>query len=201
MPIVSLEEATNILSSGGLLVFPTETVFGIGCSPTSVDGVEALLDIKERGSSQGMPLIISERSQIDQLVIDGSEQLREQRRSLESKYWPGPLTLVVDASPALNFVAGVAAADNSIAVRLSSLLLARTLAAAAGGVLIATSANRRGESPALRTETALELFPDLPVLAGDCAAASKPSTIIDVRSVPPRLIRSGAIEPERQWLS
>lgn len=194
MPILRLEQAKTSLRNGELLVFPTETVFGIGCDPTNTSAVESLLSLKSRSDTAGMPLLISQVAVMEQIVADPSEAHRLQRQELQAQHWPGALTIVVQPKTEVNVAQGVSASDGSLALRYSSLGVAQELAAACGGLLIATSANFKGQAPATDAVQAAQLFPELAVLEGHCAPDAKPSTIIDARVLPYKVIRLGAVE-------
>lgn len=194
MPILRLEQAKASLRNGELLVFPTETVFGIGCDPRNASAVEALLALKSRSDAAGMPVLISQAAVIEQIVDDPSDAHRRQRQELQAQHWPGALTIVVQPKAEVNVATGVAASDGSLALRYSSLAVAQELAEACGGLVIATSANYKGQAPATDAAQAARLFPELAVLQGQCVPAAKPSTIVDARVLPYRVIRQGAVE-------
>lgn len=196
MPLVSLEQAKDELRSGGLLVFPTETVYGIGCSPSSHAAVSRLLEYKDRSSDSGMPVLVADSKPLEALIKDPDSTTQELRRKLQNTYWPGPLTIIVELLAEVSFAPGVAAADGSLALRHSSSEIATELATAAGGFLIATSANRKAQAPAKNATEALAVFGDLPVLTDSNANAlanNVPSTLVDVRCYPPRILREGVI--------
>lgn len=194
MPLVSFSEACEILTSGELLVFPTETVFGIGCDAKSQSGVDSILSLKTRSCVTGMPILVPSLSVVNDLVIDATSELLQQREELQDRFWPGALTIVVDVKEGSGFARGVAASDGSVAMRFSSLHSATKLAQSVGGCLVATSANQQGARPVCTTEEALSEFPDLPVIAGICEAKAVPSTIVDVRSLPAKIIRQGVLK-------
>lgn len=194
---VTFLEAVEILLSGELLIYPTETFYALGASPFSKSGVSKLLQLKDRSLLQGLPLIVDSAERIESIIGVEVSGVREERLRLIETYWPGPLTLVIQ--PKKSFVdslaSGVCASDGSLALRCSSSKHACSLAGEAGGYIISSSANLRGESPIRTAKEAVEKFPDLPVYRSEelASEAFAPSTIIDVRSLPNRLIRKGAV--------
>jgi L-threonylcarbamoyladenylate synthase len=182
-----LEEALFVLRGGGIVAYPTETFYGLGVDARSSRACDRLIQLKGRPADKALPCIVS-----------GLEQLEEVARSLESavfplarRFWPGPLTLVVEAKPGL----AASSPEGSLAVRASGLRLARDLAEGLGAPITATSANRSGEPPATTAEqvsSRLGAELDLVLDGGPCPGGL-PSTIVDVRRTPPRLIREGRV--------
>ena len=188
-PDEALRAAADVLISGGVVAYPTDTLYGLGVDPTRALAVEALCRLKTRSARAGIPLIASKRVQVESAV----GALPPLGRRLADRFWPGPLTLVF--SPEADFAAGVCAADGSVAVRVPAAADARRLAALCGGPITATSANRAGRPPA---ETAAEVMAELGaevalVLDGPAPLTGLPSTIVDVRGREPRLIREGSV--------
>lgn len=199
-----LAEATRRLSAGEAIVFPTETVYGLGADPRSTTGMQAVLASKSRGSGEGLPCIASSLEQVEWLVSK-SRHVPEDWRVLAERFWPGPLSLVFPASDdALRmFHPGVFGPDQTIAVRVSGNPQARALAEALGTVLPATSANPHGARPASTDEEARDYFPALFILPSvSPLEPSPPSTILNVSSRPYQLIREGAIGRQElvHWL-
>lgn len=206
MPLVDLYEGCARLVAGELVAFPTETVFGLGCDPRRSAAVAKLMEIKDRDSGRGVPFIIAEPTWIETRIAVEAEQVARERRLLQQRFWPGPLSLVVTLSDPLidRRLLGVA---NSIAVRTSPSREAQQLAVAVGGALPATSANPHGAPAAINAEQALLYFPELPVvqavapdgerLDSDRSSPehSLPSTLLDVRTFPFKVLRAGAIDP------
>ncbi len=189
-----LDAAATRLGAGGVLVFPTETFYGLAADPRNPEAVAALLRAKGRPEGQALPLLAGDRSQV-QLVAPGWETVPLAEKLAEA-FWPGPLSLILPAAPEL--APGVAGADGSVAVRVSSHPLAAALARRFGHPLIATSANKSGEAPATEASDAargLAGSPGLAVLDGGPTAGGAPSTLVDPRTSPPRILREGAVPP------
>lgn len=172
-----LDTAVRILRAGGVIAYPTETVYGLGCDPFDEQAVARLLRIKQRPVEKGLILIAADLAQLAGLVrLD-----REQRDHLESQ-WPAPITYLLPATPAVpTWIRG---RHDKVAVRVSAHPVARALAAAAGMPIVSTSANRSGQPPARnRLNVTRRLGAELDfVVAGDTGPRGRPSIIIDLES-------------------
>ncbi len=192
-PDPALRRAADALIAGGIVAYPTDTLYGLGVDPAQAPAVERLCRLKTRSSGAGMPLIAASLGQVE----SGAGPLPPLGRRLAARFWPGPLTLVL--APEAAFAAGVCAADGSVAIRVPRGLAARRLAALCGGPITATSANLAGRRPAA---TAAEVVEGLGaavslVLEQPTALTGPASTIVDVRGRAPRLVREGAVTWER----
>ncbi|HFC53385.1 MAG TPA: tRNA threonylcarbamoyladenosine biosynthesis protein RimN [Gammaproteobacteria bacterium] len=138
----ALRRARRTLSQGGVVAYPTEAVYGLGCDPLDDDAVGRLLEMKGRPVHKGLILIAAEFSQllpfIESPCADGLQLLRES--------WPGPVTWVVAARPELPF--WLRGNHATVAVRVTGHPLAAALCRAFGGALVSTSANPAGLPPA-----------------------------------------------------
>lgn len=174
---VSLEAATALLRNGGVIAYPTEAVWGLGCDPMSQPAVEKLLAIKQRPADKGMILIAAHVAQLDD-VLDWSA-LPENRRQTVLDSWPAANTWIVPASSAAP--AWVTGAHTGIAVRVSAHPQVIALCEAFGGPIVSTSANLSGQ-PAVDTQEALDpaLLVRLDgVLPGRTGGLDRPSVIRD----------------------
>jgi L-threonylcarbamoyladenylate synthase len=185
-----LEAAIAAIRESGIIAFPTETFYGLAVDAWSLEACGRVFELKGRPKDKALPCIVSGIPQL----LEVAAVLEPQALSLARRFWPGPLTLVVAARPGL----AAASSDGSIAVRASSLVLARTLAAALGGPVTATSANRADSPP---PTTAAEVLAELGqgldlILDGGPSPGGLPSTMVDVRTMPPRLVRPGRISFE-----
>ena len=192
-PDPALQQAADALLAGGIVAYPTDTLYGLGVDPVQAPAVERLCCLKTRSAGAGMPLIAASPAQVE----SGAGRLSPLGRRLAARFWPGPLTLVL--VPEAAFAAGVCAADGSVAIRVPRGFAARRLAALCGGPITATSANLAGRRPA---ETAAGVVDGLGeavslVLEQSDALTGPPSTIVDVRGRRPRLVREGAVAWER----
>ena len=136
-----IRQALEALHDGELIVFPTETLYGIGCDALNPEAVEKLCEIKKRPAGKPLAVILGEASMVDQLTGDFSAAASQ----LADAFWPGPLTLVVPARPGLpDAIVG----DQTIGLRVSSDPVAARLSRELGRPICAPSANPTGLPPA-----------------------------------------------------
>jgi L-threonylcarbamoyladenylate synthase len=188
----ALRRAAAVVRRGGVIVFPTDTFYGLGCDPFNPDAVRRVYEIKERDRDKPLLLIIADAEQLQRLTTDPPNDLP----AIISRFWPGPLTLVLRAAPALP--PPLTAQTGTIGLRLPAYEPARQLASYAGGAITATSANLSGganpsSAEAVRAELGEHV--DLILDAGHLTAGA-PSTVLDLTQQPPRLLREGAISRE-----
>ena len=190
----SIAAAVEVLRQGGVVAFPTDTLYGLAVDPRSDAAVAKLFALKGRGASAAVPLIAST---IEQVLLAGAEgTIGALERRLAEAFWPGPLSIVIRPSAAIApRVLGGAA---TVAVRVPAHAVARQLAAALGFCITATSANPTGSAPAASADDVAAALPDVDVLLdGGNAPGGAPSTIIGFDSQGPVLVRAGAIAWER----
>ncbi len=186
----SIDEAVNALGRGGLVVLPTDTVYGIGADAFLAPAVAALLVAKGRGRQMPPPVLVPEPRTIDGLCTDVPDAVRD----LMAAFWPGGLTLICRAQPSLAWDLGET--RGTVAVRMPDhpaalALLRRT------GPLAVSSANLTGRPAALTAQDAQDQLGarvDV-VLDGGAAPGGVASTIIDATDGL-RLVRAGAIALE-----
>jgi len=182
------------LRAGGILGYPTETVYGLGCVLDAAP-LETLATLKGGREEKSFLLLIGAVGQIEHVTWT------ENARKLAAAFWPGPLTIALRADPS-RFPARVLSAANSVAVRLTGHAEMRALLAALGEPITSTSANLPGNPPATSAEgvaavlTGLDDLGSLILDAGSLPPAA-PSTLVDCSAEPPRLIREGAITLEQ----
>jgi L-threonylcarbamoyladenylate synthase len=177
------------LRGGGIVAFPTDTVYGLAVDPASDGALQALFDLKGRAPQAAVPLIAASTAQLERWCgALGSASAR-----LAARFWPGPLSLVLDAPPGVS--AAVHGGRGTVAVRVPAHPVARALADAWGSPVTATSANRSGEPPGRTAGDLRGLAADDRVLVLDAGPApgGAPSTIVDVRTGTPVLVREGAV--------
>jgi L-threonylcarbamoyladenylate synthase len=181
------------LESGGLLAYPTETVYGLGSRPIEAD-VAALATLK--GRSRDKPFLLLVASQ--RMVEAHGLQLTEAARALADTFWPGPLTLVLSGG-AGHLPDALRGPEGGIAVRWTSHAVMARLIEALGYPLTSTSANRPGGPTAPGVAAIAADFHEaiargrLLVLDGGVLGNVPPSTVVDCTQAQPRLVREGAI--------
>lgn len=135
---MNLKEAVAVLKKGGVVVFPTETSYGLGCDATNAKAVRRVFAIKGRPEGKGTPLIVDSLSRAEHWGVFSSTA-----KKLAKKFWPGPLTMVVPVGAGLRArsIARMVLQNRTVALRVSSHSIARALAKGLGRPLVATSAN------------------------------------------------------------
>ena len=180
MHALSPNEAAAALRAGGVIAYPTEAVWGLGCDPFDEAAVLRLLAIKQRPVDKGLILIAGAAAQLDGLL--DWDRVPPARRADALAGWPGPNTWIVPATARVP--AWITGAHDGVAVRISAHPLVVDLCAAFGGPLVSTSANLAGAPPAYARAA---LDPSLlarcdGVTTGETGGLAAPSTIRDART-------------------
>jgi len=188
----AITQAAEILIAGGLVVFPTDTVYGVGSHALDAATVERLYIAKERPRNMAIPVLLASPTDLPLVV----RHVPPVAHLLAEAFWPGALTLVLPRQPALPAV--LTAGGDSVAVRVPDHPVARALIAALGAPLAATSANLSGRpSPVTAQEATAQLGGRVAlVLDGGPCPGGVPSTVLDLTSEPPRVLRSGPVTEE-----
>ena len=184
-----LRRAAEILRRGGLVAFPTETVYGLGADASSAEAVARLYRVKGRPADH--PVIVHFASADE--AFTWAREVPDSARKLAERFWPGPLTLVLKRSnTAKDFVTG---GQDTVGLRIPSHPVARELLKAFGGGVAAPSANRFGRvSPTTAQHVREDLGGDVDlVLEGGSAEVGIESTIVDLSCGAPVLLRPGHI--------
>lgn len=184
----ALDEAVNAVNRGALIVLPTDTVYGIGADAFSASAVAGLLAAKGRSRQSPPPVLVPDHRTLTALTFETPEAVAQ----LTEKFWPGALTIICQAQPALTWDLGET--QGTVAVRMPNhpaalALLRRT------GPLAVSSANLTGAPPAkTAAEAQAQLTDSVAVyLDGGEAPGGVPSTIVDATSAELKVLRTGAI--------
>lgn len=172
-----LRQAVHALRAGGVIAYPTEAVYGLGCDPWNEDAVQALLALKQRSWTKGLILIAADFNQLQPFVKPVPAGILQR---LEAS-WPGPVTWLLPARETVpDSLTGL---HDSIAVRVTAHPLAAKLCRAFGGAIVSTSANLSGLRPARHVRQVRWQLPQLDyVMPGSCGGADRPSRIRDALS-------------------
>lgn len=173
-----LREAARVLGAGGLVAYPTEAVFGVGCDPWNPDAIRRLLALKRRPEAKGLILIAAEPGQLDGLVQTGGAAW-----AAACATWPGFVTWVLRAAPSAPPWLGVGR-PRTLAVRVTAHPVAAGLCRAFGDALVSTSANLAGRPPARTVLAVRRAFPrglDL-IVHGPLGGEARPSPIRDAET-------------------
>ena len=187
-----VDAAADAIGRGELVLIPTDTVYGVAADAFSPAAVKRLLTAKNRGRNMPVPVLIGEASTLAGLVL----RTPPVATRLAEEFWPGGLTLVLEHAPSLAWDLGDA--EGTVAVRLPDDDLARELLRRTGPLAV-SSANRSGRPAATTVQEAVEQLGDHAAVAldGGPRAGSAASTIVDCTGASPRVLRVGAIAPER----
>jgi L-threonylcarbamoyladenylate synthase len=184
-----LVEAARILAAGGIVACPTETFYALAADAWQETALERLFDLKGRPAEKAVLVLVADR-EMAAAVADVSTPLA---KNLISRFWPGPLTLILPARAGLP--RHLTAGTGTIGVRQPGHPLARRLCQVYGRPLTGTSANLSGREPLSRAaELQRELGESIELILEDGPGGGDlPSTILNVTMDPPRLLREGAI--------
>ena len=178
---------SRIVKKGGLIVYPTETVYGLGCDPFNIEAVKRIFKVKgER--RKPLPILASSIDNVEKIA-----SVSQEGKKIAKKFWPGPLTLVFPKKLVLPDI--VTCKLDSVGVRIPEHDVALQLISLSNGLLIGTSANRTGEKPPRTVqEVTQQLKEEVDViLDGGPTTLGKPSTVADLTSKKPRILREGPI--------
>jgi L-threonylcarbamoyladenylate synthase len=183
-----IEKGVSILKKGGVIAFPTDTVYGLGADAFNSIAVERIYEIKDRSKSHRFPLLIADAKQLTALA----EPIPELAWFLATQFWPGGLTLILSKKDS---VPAHLASGSTIAVRVPNHPTCLTLLERLAGPLIGTSANISGQPAALTADQVRQQLGgtiDLIIDGGKCPGGRE-STVLDITREPPVVLRQGII--------
>lgn len=188
----AVQLAAQILANGGLVVFPTDTVYGLAASIDRPDAVARIYTAKGRPLDRPIPVLVSSRRQTERLAAS----VDQHSQHLMERFWPGGLTILLPAADWLPFE--VVRDTSRVGVRMPDHRLALAIIEAAGGALATTSANRSGEPEAETAEQAREVLGEaVDLILDGGTGGGVPSTVVRFSGNDLIVLRRGAIEPER----
>lgn len=191
----AIHNAVEILKAGGIVIYPTETAYGLGVDARNKEAVEKLYELKKRPIDKPTHVLVADMSMAEEYVA-----LEKNTKQLVETFWPGPLTLVCEKKEGANiYVALTADADKwGTGIRVPGNVFTQELVRACGFPITTPSANKAGAKIPYTIQDALDTFGedgekiDL-VIDGGRLAEKTPSTLIDVREKSWKMIREGAI--------
>jgi L-threonylcarbamoyladenylate synthase len=187
----NIEKAATIIKKGGVVVYPTETVYGIGCAPYNAEAAERVCYVKGR-ADKPLPLACADAEDARGIV-----EFNPAAERLAERFWPGPLMLVLPAR--IEYSVWVTHGAKTLGVRVPDHDVARRLAELSDGIIVSTSANRTGEPPATTAEEAADQVGDGVdlILNGGPAKSQLPSTVLDLSGEQLWILRAGPITGEQ----
>jgi L-threonylcarbamoyladenylate synthase len=186
-----LQLAADVLNRGGVIAYPTETVYGLGANIFQRAAVARIFAIKGRDPHKPISIMISQAADVDEFCKDISAV----GRTLMNAYWPGPLTLIFKASSKLPDY--IVSREGKIGLRLPDHPICSALMRQHCAPVTSTSANPAGKPPLVNAQQIAEQFGekiDLVIDGGACKT-NVPSTVVDVSEGEPQVVRAGAIPP------
>lgn len=177
-------EAIEIMAGGGVILYPTDTVYGLGANIFNNDAVERIYEIKKRDQSKPLSVLVQNTESLE-LIAD----LNKSSREIINKWLPGPFTFILNKK---NVVSPYVSASSKVGVRIPDYKIARALASLFP--ITTTSANLTNECTLSNPQDILKQIGndiDLVIDVGDLGSAAKPSTVIDLSSSKPTLVRNG----------
>jgi len=184
-----IEKASKIISHGGIVIFPTDTVYGIGCDPYNKASVEKIYKIKSRDIIKSVPILTYSAEAAERIA-----QFDQLAKKIVKKFWPGPLTLILKVTDekikrSLNL-------ENKIAVRVPNHRCTLELLKKCN-YLVGTSANISGDLPHTNPEECLEKMQNYDVFVdGGIITSNGESTIIEIENEEVKIIREGSLTKE-----
>ncbi len=189
----SLREAARLIREGGLVGFPTETVYGLGANALNEQAVRSIFAAKGRPGDNPLIVHVSSVEEIEPLIRGG---ISDRARALMDAYWPGPMTLIFPKSDLIP--QAVSAGLDTVGIRLPAHEVARSLIAASGFPIAAPSANRSGRpSPTTAQHVMDDMDGRIPmILDGGACVVGVESTVIDMTGEVARVLRPGGVTPQ-----
>ncbi len=181
---VGLELAAEALRYGEVIAYPTETVYGLGVDPFSLEALDNLYTVKGRDEHNPVLLVVADTDQLSALV----STISANASTCIKAFWPGPLSLLFPGAPELPDA--LLNAKGQVCVRQSSSVIVQDLCTIFGGAITSTSANRSGEAPA-RSPKEIQSKGISVCIDGGILAEGSPSTVFDPESC--EVLREGAI--------
>lgn len=187
-----IQDAGEILKQGGLVAFPTETVYGLGANALNKDAARKTYEAKGRPSDNPLIIHIARIEDLEKIT----KEVPEKAQKLAEKYWPGPLTMIFEKTAIVPYE--TTGGLDTVAVRMPSEKIALELILAGGGYVSAPSANTSGRpSPTMAEHVAEDMTGKIEmILDGGMVDIGVESTIVDMTVMPPMILRPGAITKE-----
>ena len=189
-----INEAAQIIKNGGIVAFPTETVYGLGADAFNEEACNKIYEIKGRPSNKPLSLLVSDKDMIDSIAV-----ITPIAQRLIDKFFPGSLTLILNRNVSSNYALSIMYyALTTVGVRMPNNEIALSLIRATGNPIAAPSANLSGQAPPTNAYDVLETFNGkIPlIIDGGVCEFGISSTIVDLTGESPIILRHGAISDD-----
>ena len=188
-----IAQAVDVLRRGGIVAFPTDTVYGVGADVRQPEAIAALYEVKERPLSKAIPVLLARAEDLCSVA----REVPKSAWRLAEQFWPGALTLVVRRSLSLPSI--LTAEGPTVAVRVPDHPVVRALIEGLGAPLAATSANISGQPSSVTADDVLAQLGGriALILDGGPCPGGRSSTVVDLTTTPPRVLRPGPISAEQ----
>jgi L-threonylcarbamoyladenylate synthase len=184
-----IHQVAEVIKGGGIIIYPTETLYGLGTNPFNLKAGERLYRIKGRKAGKPIPFLIKDQEMLETLVTDVSPMARQ----LMEQHWPGPLTLIFRAKEGLP--SPLRGEAGTIGVRISAHPIARLIVEAVDAPLTSTSANTAGGKNLTDARSIADLLGDqVDLIIDGGEVAGQGSTVVDLTTTPPTVVREGMIK-------
>ena len=187
----SARRAVEILGQGGLVAFPTDTVYGVGALVSKPQAIAQLYVVKGRSGEKAIPILLGDLAQLRLVALEVSETARR----LAAHFWPGPLTLVLPKQP---WLPGEISSQSTIGVRMPDHPIALALMSQTGPLAVTSANLSGGENSVTALQVLEQLGGRIPlILDGGQTPGGSPSTVVDCTAVEPRILRPGPVSLEQ----
>lgn len=188
----TIKEAAKIIKDGGLVAFPTETVYGLGTDALNEEAVRRIFKVKGRSFNKPLSILIGRKEDLRQYV----QEIPKSAQVLIERFWPGPLTLIFKASSLIPAI--IRGRDDTIGIRMPDCKIALEIVRTSGVPLACPSANLSGSpSPTKASQVAKDLGGRIDfLLDGGETEIGIESTVLDLTTHPPTMVREGALKRE-----
>ena len=187
IPANEIQAALKILQNGGIVAFPTDTVYGLGALAFNNNAIESIYKAKNRPIEKAIPILIGDLSDFEKVADD----IPNMALRFASRFWPGPLTCIVPKKQTLPLAVS---ATSTVAVRIPDHIDARALLRAAGPMAVTSANISGGQNPSTAQEVYDQLNGRIPlILDGGTTQGGIPSTLVDCTGESPMILREGPI--------
>ena len=186
-----LDHAADILMSGGTVIFPTDTVLGLGVHAFKKDAIEKIYEIKGRDRNKPINILISDIDKLASLV----EPLNKIEEKLAETFWPGPLTLILKLKESNINLYNFTKSDGTIGIRIPKSEIAREIIRKSGGIVATTSVNLSGDEPAILVSEINPIIKEKVdyIINQNESSTREPSTVVKVDDETINILRQGAL--------